>query len=267
MSDSAKPAPASDYDEFVNWEKRLAAEGPFFRELFEREGVQRVIDVGAGSARHAIMFATWGLNVVAVDPDDSMLAQAEVNAERFAADVSAAGGSLRLVRGGFGELSRLGVGSADAVTCTGNALPHVAGRDGLTEALADFASVLVPGGILVLHLLNHERLLSRRPRVVPPKVVEAADGSTKVFVRVIDYPEPDEAHGAVLDFDFVTLVRGASGDWSLSHRRSPHLAIPASLLRSELGCAGFGRVEIFGGHDRHALTDSDESAIVVAQRR
>ena len=28
-------APASDYDEFVNWDKRLANEGPFFRELFK----------------------------------------------------------------------------------------------------------------------------------------------------------------------------------------------------------------------------------------
>jgi len=258
-------APASDYDEFVNWDKRLAAEGPFFRDLFEREGTKRVVDVGAGSARHAILFATWGLDVVAVDPDDSMLAQAEANAERFSADIAAAGGSLRLVRGGFGGLNSLAVGPADAVTCTGNALPHVDGRDGLTETLADFASVLVPGGLLVLHLLNHERLLEKRPRVIPPKVVETAEG-TKVFVRVIDYPPADDANGAVLDFDFVTLARDAGGEWALTHRRSPHTAIPASLLQSELRCAGFGRTEVFGGHDRHELAAGDESVIVVAHR-
>lgn len=262
-AEEPKVAPASDYDEFVNWDKRLANEGPFFRELFEREGVQRVVDVGAGSARHAIMFATWGLDVVAVDPDDSMLAQAHANAERFADDIAAAGGSLRLVRGGFGELSRLGVGPADALTCTGNALPHVAGRDGLTEALADFSAVLVPGGIVVLHLLNHGRLLAKRPRAIPPKVVETADGGTKVFVRVIDYATGDE----FLDFDFVTLTRDAGGAWSLASRRSPHTAITVETLRSELPCAGFGRIEAFGGHDRHELTDADESVIVVAQRR
>ena len=59
--ENSEVAPAADYDEFVNWDKRLANEGPFFRDLFEREGVSRVIDVGAGSARHAILFATWGL--------------------------------------------------------------------------------------------------------------------------------------------------------------------------------------------------------------
>lgn len=261
--DDPKVAPASDYDEFVNWDKRLASEGPFFRELFEREGVRRVIDVGAGSARHSIMFASWGLDVVAVDPDDSMLAQARLNAERFADDIAAGGGSLAVAQGGFGELHRLGIEKADALTCTGNALPHVEGRDGLTETLADFASVLVPGGVLVLHLLNHERLLEKRPRVVPPKIVETASGSTKVFVRVIDYPEGDE----FLDFDFVTLERDAGGAWDVASRRSPHTALPLSVLRSELSCAGFGRVEAFGGHDRHPVSDADESVIVVAQRR
>lgn len=254
-------APASDYDEFVDWNKRLDREGPFFRELFEREGVRRVVDVGAGSARHAIMFATWGLDVVAVDPDESMLAQARANAERFSAEIQAGGGSLVIVEGGFGALHRLDVGPADAVTCTGNALPHVEGRDGLTEALADFASVLVPGGVLVLHLLNHARLLEKQVRVVPPKVVETGQG-TKVFVRVIDYP----GGGEFLDFDFVTLERNPEGEWKLASRRSPHTALPLELLAAELPCAGFLRLEVFGGHDGHAVTDADESIILVARR-
>lgn len=253
------------YDEFVDWDARLEREAPFFREQFEREGTRRVIDVGAGSARHAIMFASWGLEVVAVDPDESMLAQARENADRFASDIEAGGGSLEIVEAGFGDLARLGLGPADAVTCTGNALPHVAGRDGLTEALADFSSVLVPGGVLVLHLLNHGALLAKRPRAIPPKVRDTSAG-TKVFLRMIDYPEPDPSWGPVLDFDFVTLVRDAEGTWSVTSRRSPHTAISAETLAAELPCAGFSRLEFLGGHDRHALTDGDESAIVVAYR-
>ncbi len=80
---------------------------------------------------------------------------------------------------------------------------------------------------------------------------------------MIDYPAGEE----FLDFDFVTLSRDAAGEWSVASRRSPHTAIPVSLLESELSCAGFGRVRLFGGHDEHPLTDADESVIVVAQRR
>jgi SAM-dependent methyltransferase len=263
MSQDARQEGPHPYDEFVDWDKRLAREAPFFKQLFEDVGVGRVIDVGAGSARHAILFASWGLEVVAVDPDDSMLAQAADNLERFGDLVTSGGGSVQLVRGGFGQLTRLGVRPADALICTGNALPHVVGRDGLTEALADFSSVVVPGGLLVLHLLNHARLMRSGVRAIVPKVRDTPSG-TRVFVRVIGYP-PD---GEFLDFDFVTLTRDEHGEWALEHRRSPHTAIPADLLERELPCAGFGDVRLFGDHGGSELDiDTDESVIVVAKRR
>jgi SAM-dependent methyltransferase len=255
-------APASDYDEFVDWEKRLAREMPLFERVFDSAGVSSVIDVGAGSARHAIAFAEKGLAVDAVDPDESMLAQAEKNAADAAERIALAGGQLRLVKAGFGELSERGLGPADAVTCTGNALPHVEGHQGLRVALLDFAAVVRPGGVLLLHLLNHARLLRKRPRAIPPVVRDTAEG-TKVFLRVIDYPGGDE----YIDFDFITLLRPDSGEWELTHRRSAHTALPAELLVRALGEAGFGEVELLGGHDGHALEDDDESVIVVARRR
>ena len=257
-----RPAPAADYDEFVNWERRLAREAPLFERVFADTRARRVIDVGAGSARHAIMFATWGLDVVAVDPDDSMLAQAEENLEGAEELIAAGGGSLRLVRGGFGQLEALGLGPADALTCTGNALPHVDGIAGLRTTLADFAQVLRPDGALVLHLLNHARLLVSRQRAIPPVFRQTASGE-KVFLRVIDYPEGDE----YLDFDFLTLVRGADGEWSLTHRRSPHTALPVGLLERELTQAGFDRVEALGSHDGRPLDVGDDESVIVVARR
>jgi len=262
MTTAERSHSGGDYDDFVDWDARLTREAPFFRALFESEGVSRIADVGAGSARHAIMFATWGLDVTAIDPDESMRAQAEANVARFAPELEAGGGRISVVQGGFGGLHELNLGLVDAITCTGNALPHVEGRDGLTEALADFAAVMAPGAVLVLHLLNHGRLLASRSRVVPPKIRDTTSG-TKVFLRVIEYPVGDE----FLDFDFLTLTRDAAGEWDVSHRRSPHTAITADLLRSELPCAGFGDIEFLGGHDRHELTDADESIVVVARRR
>ena len=257
-----RDARAADYDTFVNWDARLAREAPFFRKLFDDAGVKNVIDAGAGSARHSILFAGWGLSVDAVDPDDSMLAEAEENIASAARSIAEAGGELRLVRGAFGELESLGLGPADALTCTGNALPHVAGIEGLREALADFSAVLRPGGVLVLHLLNHRRLLDKKPRAIMPVVREVPEG-TRVFLRVIDYP----ADAEFLGFDFVTLVRGLTGEWTTASRRSAHTALPIELLAAELGSAGFSGIQAFGGHDGHRLDpDVDESVIVVAKR-
>jgi glycine/sarcosine N-methyltransferase len=257
----SRTAPQVDYDVFVNWTARLDREAPFFRRAFDEVGAGTVIDVGAGSARHSLMFASWGLSVDAVDPDDSMLAQAEANIAAAAAGVAEAGGEVRLVRGGFGELAGRGLGPADALVCTGNALPHVADIAGLRVALGDFAAVVRTGGIVVLHLLNHGRLLDRKPRTIAPVVRETPEG-TLVFLRVLDYPKDRP----VISFDFITMTRDIDGRWDLTSRRSDHTALPPELLRAELEAVGFERVELLGGHDGHALTDADESVIVVARR-
>jgi glycine/sarcosine N-methyltransferase len=261
-NEAERTKPAADYDEFVNWSARLARELPFFQHVFDEVGVRKVIDVGAGSAKHAIEFAAWGLEVDAVDPSEDMLAQASANAAEAKQRIASAGGELRILRGGFGQLKALGLGEADALICTGNALPHVAGRAELRMALADFSAVVRPGGVVLLHLLNHARLLAARPRTIPPVVRETSAG-TRVYLRVISYPED----GGAIDFDFLTLTRSPSGEWALGERRSPHTALPIELLREELGLAGFGSIEAFGGHDGHELDiERDESVIVVARR-
>jgi len=252
----------NDYDTFVNWDARLARELPFFRALFDEVGATSVIDVGAGSARHAIAFANWGMAVDAVDPDDSMLASAEANIARAAERIAKAGGELRLLRGGFGDLAALGLGGADALTCTGNALPHVRGLAGLREALADFSAVLRPGGVLVLHQLNHDRLLATKQRSILPVVREVPEG-TRVFMRVIDFPAEG---GEYLGMDFATVVRDHAGVWTVASRRSAHTIITTKTLLAELAATGFERIELLGGHDRHALTDVDESVLVVARK-
>lgn len=260
--ETPRVAPASDYDTFVNWNARLARELPFFRRVFDEAAACTLIDVGAGSARHSIEFAALGMTVDAVDPDDSMLAQAEANIAAAAERIAQAGGELRLVRAGFGELAARGLGPADALICTGNALPHTDGLAGLRVTLADFSAVVKPGGVLVLHLLNHAKLLAEKVRAITPVVRETPEG-TRVFLRVIDYPDS----GEFLDFDFVTLTRDAGGVWDLASRRSPHTALPFELLAEELADAGFERIEAFGGHDGSPFDAAKAESVIVVARR
>jgi len=262
MSDQEDTSPAADYDQFVDWGKRLRREATLFRWAFSLSGAHSVLDVGAGSARHSLLFASWGMSVTAVDPDESMLAQARINVAAAEKSLLASGGNVRLVRGGFGELEGLIAEPVDALVCTGNALPHVAGASGLRAAVKEFYQVLAPGGVIILHLLNHARLAGSRVRAVPP-VVRDTDEGLKVFLRIIDYPQDGES----LDFDFVTLVRSTQGEWTLTHRRSAHTFIPVDVLVAELSRSGFTGIEAFGDHERRPLeVEDDESVIVVARK-
>lgn len=264
-----------EYDELVDWSRRLEREGGFFKDLFAENDVRSVADVGAGSARHAIMFRSWGLDVWAIDPSEDMLELARENAANLASDV-------RIVEGGFGDVRAIVGEPVDAITCTGNALPHVRSIPALRDALADFASALRPGGVLVLHYLNHHRLVKQRIRTMSPVFRETPTGD-KFFLRLLGYTPTGDG---VL-FDFVTLVRDAavretphtieswpqtlvtdpSGGWSVRSRRSLHLAMPYDLIGRELEAAGFSSVRFFGDHSgKEFEPDSDESLIVVAER-
>jgi glycine/sarcosine N-methyltransferase len=252
-----KPDMADEYDRFVDWNKRLGREGPMYREIFSLHDVHSVADVGCGTAKHAILFASWGLEVTGIDPDPAMLAQAQAN-------VDASPETVTLVQGGFGEVARLLPGPVDAVVCAGNALPHVDGLSGLRAAIADFAQVVRPGGIAVLHLLNHDRLIAGRVRTMQPVVRD--DDGTWVYLRVMDYVEGG------IRFDFVTMYRPAGGwesdaAWQVSSRRSLHTAIPSAVLVGELETAGFSEVRSYGNHTlKHFDPATDESLIVVAVR-
>lgn len=247
---------ARDYDQLVDWERRLARETPFFRNVFDEVGAKTVADVGAGSGMLALSFASWGLTVYPIDPDPAMLAQARVNAED-------AGIDLPFYEGAFGDVADVLPERVDALVCTGNALPHVDGLPGLERAFADFAEVIRPGGAIVLHLLNHQRLLDQRIRSIPPVVRETEDEGTMAFLRFLFYDEPDG-----IGFDFVGIRRAEPGDWRIeTSRHSVHTALPAYVLVDELDHAGFTRIELFGDHSRKPFdAETDESVILLAYR-
>jgi len=256
----------TDYDRFVDWRKRIDRESPFFRREFGANAVRTIVDVGCGTGMLPIEWAKWGMTVVGVDPDAAMLAKAAINAEEARGEIEAAGGSVRFECGGFGGLAALGLGPVDAVTCTGNALPHIDGQAALIPTLADFAAVLRPGGLLVLHLLNHDRLIDNAVRAIPP-VVRDDDEGTNVYLRVIDYAEGE------IRFDFITLHRppGAwesEAPWETDSRRSVHTALPSQLLRGGLVAAGFPDVRVLGNHQGAAFRPGeDESVLMVGLRR
>ena len=254
------------YDAMVDWDKRLAREIPFLVRVFGEAGeVRRVIDVGSGTGRHAIALARLGLEVTGVDPGAEMLDRARANAE-------AAGIDVRFVEGGFGDLAGLGLGPADAVISTGNALPHVDGLAALDAALRDFATVLRLGGVIVVHLLNHERLLELRTRILAPVVRDDA-GDTVAFLRLFEF-DPPEAPERIW-VEFVTAAKDASavtpGDpdlgWSVTAHRSAHTAIPFPVLRDALERSGFGGVRAYGDHSGKEYEPSRDESIIVTGRR
>jgi len=224
---------AVDYDRFVNWEGRLSQELPFFTSLFQRHGVRRVLDAACGTGHHAIALVQKGHQVVGADLSAPMVSRAEENASGYGVDVTFAVAGL----GGYAALGQ----TFDAAICLGNSLPHLLSGPAVEEALADFAAVLRPGGVLVIQNRNFDRVWRERERFMAPQSFQDAKGEW-IFVRFYDF------HQESLTFNMIRLRRTAEG-WSQDVESTKLRPIFAQDLISALAMAGFEPITLHGSYD------------------
>lgn len=238
---------ASAYDLMVDWDARLANEAPFFEWVFERVGARRVVDVACGTGRHAGMFASWGLEVVGLDASERMIEAARRENPDLAfedADFLSAPGAAP--------------GPFDVVVCIGNSLPHLTSAAEVGQALDGFASMLRPGGALVIQDRNVDRMYAKRERLLGPSA-RTVDGVEYVFVRLYDL----EAERMTLTI--VTLVR-EGGAWRAAADSTALIPLFAADLVPMVASAGFAQVEAYGAYDRspyEPMTSADLTLVAI----
>ncbi len=235
---------AEDYDRFVNWPERLAYELPFLTAMLAEaphapRELPRVLDAACGTGQHALALAGLGYPAAGADISAEMIARARENA---AIQLIA----VRFETAGFGGLRQtFGEGSFEAVVCLGNSLPHVLDEAGLEQALADFAAVLSPGGVLVLQQRNFDAVMAQGApgRWMGPEA--AREGDTDwLFVRFYDF-RPD----GLIDFNIVRLKREGAGRWQQALTQTRLRPLLQDELAAGLTVAGFERVRWYGGLD------------------
>ncbi len=249
---------SSDYDYFVNWPNRLAAEMPFIeaqlRPLGQADRPARVLDAACGTGMHVIELARRGYAADGADLSAGMIDKARANA-------AAARVAARFEAVGFGGLAAVFQGY-DAVLCLGNSLPHVLESDALAAALADFAACLHPGGLLLIQNRNFDAVLARRERWMGPEAHRQGEQEW-LFVRFYDF-DPDGR----ITFHILTLTRYTPADaWQqrlTSTRLHPQRK---DELLPALQAAGFGALAVYGGLNGSPFDPQTSPNLVLAAYR
>ncbi len=240
---------SSTYDLMISWKRRLRRERPFFTRIFKKFGVKRILDTACGTGMHAMAFNDWGYYVAGTDISAGMVAKSRENAGDR---------SIEFVQAGFTELDSVG-GMFDAVTCLGNSLPHVLTDDALDKSLSSMFDVILPGGVLIIHSNNYDRILAQKERFMPLAQAKR-DGVEYLFMRLFDF------HDDLLTFNVITLKQ-QSGEWVMTPDSSTHRAITHDLLLSRLKAAGFSIASVYGGYpDTPYNKLESDNLIVVAQK-
>jgi glycine/sarcosine N-methyltransferase len=246
----------SDYDRMVSWEQRLAREEAFFQRVFDENGARAVLDAACGTGVHAIAFARRGLRSAGADLSPAMIERARENARAAAVHVD-------FKVAAFGELAGKFAEPFDAITCLGNSLPHLIDDASLAACLADFASLLRPGGVLVIQNRNYDRLLRERQRFMPLASREDGEGET-LFLRITGFPA--DAASESIELTIVTL-RKQGGSWSQSVKSTPLRAMRRSSLERALSAAGFASVDVYGSFAGTPYDDPESQDLVAVAKR
>lgn len=220
-------AVAPFYDDMTGFEKRFVVERPFFRMIVERYGIASAVDAGCGTGFHSLLLSQLGVLVLGVDASRVMVETANAHAKKL--DIRST-----FIEGEFQSLAQRLEGKYDAVFCLGNSLSHLLHDDEIIASLANFSSLLKPGGHLFIQLLNFDRILAKKERVQFVK-----DVGTTTFVRFYDYEQQN------IRFNILKLEK--NGDKIADSLISvPLRPLRRTELETMLRRVGFADITCFG---------------------
>lgn len=147
------------YDLVQDWGKRLGKELPELVELFRKEKVRSVLDVGCGTGEHSIALAKEGFQVLGLEGSNLMY-QAAVSKQNtlpkaIAKNITFANGSYKHILGKQKQ-------EFDAAIFMGNALPHIV--NDYEDAIKAVANSLGKNGVVVLQVINFFKVFNTRGR-------------------------------------------------------------------------------------------------------
>ena len=191
------------YDEQMRATPLAAADVAFCERHFAEPG--RLLDLGCGTGRLAIRFASLGHETVGVDLSEEMLKQAHINA-----------GDLRVMWLNANILDVMPAGGPFDAACLFSTWGMIRGRDRRRAMLTNTKRLLKPGGVFVIHVHN------RRYRGLGWKRILTQELCTRL---------------GRADAGDVTMPQAYAGAPLTLHHTT------AAALRRELEAAGFTLIE------------------------
>lgn len=224
---------SEEYDLMIDWPERIKREEQFFRTIFKRLHVSRVLDAGCGTGKHAIEFSKWGLDVVGCDISPQMIERAKLNAQAELA-------STQFEVAAFQELTKTLSGTFDAIICIGNNLAQVTKVADLRLALQEMHNILSLGGVCIIQIQNYEKILKKQKHFMPLKFA-THEGKEFLFLRIFDL------HEDPITLFILTFVK-EKGEWTYLVRSTRLYPWKKNQLQTFLFEAGFKKLEFYGAY-------------------
>jgi len=234
---NSDPYSRVDYRRLIAWPSRIRREWPLIESVLAGGPTERVVDLGSGTGEHSRFLADRGFEVVGIDASKSMI---DRSLETPLPD------GLTFIDGSITEVDRLAGGGFGGAICLGNTLPHLTTDAALEAFVGALRRTLLPGGRLLLQLLNYEKIFRHRQRHLPLSFRPREDEEI-VFLRLLT----PQADGDILFYPTTLRLRpGEDPPVELVSTKEVRLrGWRRDRLEEAFGAAGFTQLRWLGAFD------------------
>jgi glycine/sarcosine N-methyltransferase len=209
----------------------------------------RILDIACGTGGYSLALAERGHRVIGVDLDRAMI----LSARHKARDADEAPDFRVMDMLCLAENLDPGF---DLIFCIGNSLVHLATDEQIGQLLSDCRVLLRPQGVLVLQIINYDRILAQGLTHLPTLRDEDLE-----FLR---FYEVDPAGGVVI---FRTELRvGREDEQRVIRNQIPLRILGEQPLRRLVRTAGFENLELFGDFEGRPFGPESLPLILSARR-
>ena len=208
----------------------------------------KVLDIGCATGELALTLEQKGHHLVGIDLDEKMIALARektknqgLNTEFFTKDMTRIGDDFIPA-------------SFDAVLCFGNTLVHLENPDKIKEVFMGIHKILKNGGILMVQVVNYDRILSEKIKELP-----LLESKNFTFRREYHYDQPDH------HLQFLTRLTIKKNGKIIN---SSEILYPLTSreLKGALEHAEFSKLQFFGSEGKALYNKNSPALIAVAQK-
>lgn len=154
---------AKHYDNIVDWEKRLNWEFPVLIDLFKKESIKSILDLGVWTGKYTIKLAKRSrFKILGLDHNPEMITICQQKRAELPLAIKK---SIHFQLTDFKNLTNKINQKFDAAICMGNALPYI--PLSLSSLLEETASVLTKKNpLIIIQMLNLQKILKTKNKLL-----------------------------------------------------------------------------------------------------
>ncbi len=205
-----------------------------------------ILDVGCGTGELAAGLAEKGALVTGIDLNDALLSQARTYRSHD---------RILYRKANMLHIARLfGRNKFDLVVCLGNTLVHLLNPMQMRDFFSGVRTVLKPGGVLILQMLNYDYIFKEKINVLP--LIEREEVK---FERTYEFIEGSR------EIRFITrLTVKSTGE--VIENKTDLLGIGSNDLLQLMDIAGMQEIELFGDFDKRPFSGAHLPLVVFSRK-